>query len=948
MVTHSNYSTNKAFKALNIKQQFIKKKTKQKRKTTYLGNLNKLKDKNTKKRKYSRKGNVYKGSLKSKRKTPININKNNRQLNVVKLKQQDGAGFFSSCIGVSIDKTKKKYDKLDAKLQKFLVPFSDTMNMMKKSYLKVLKEQYYNELINKRKIFNQEKKRDEIKGDKIKGDTTVFDDQIKDLQGNLQEIKNVIEIKLGESKGKMSAFNKKKKKYDKVSKNYRNFVDKLMYGSKKNSSKIDKKSFSYKINKIIDIKQTAEVASEGSEERKKYKKCQKKYDKAIKIYTDIKARIGENLFKGGTLNNDILFINAFITKSGKQHEDNITEFQSDWETETDKFYDELIKLVPEQTLDSIKTNTSIKSLDYKKEVEKIESQIINIYDIFNQVNESVLQINVVRVLEHVKKFMSGVKDTQGGIVKDLKLLKEEFLNLKGAPVLKSMSNHIVRAHLQNTKLLVCVKYYFDNIESEEAIKLFTTTNISKYSDFNKRVPLSKGLGISTAEQNVFQQPVIRVPASGSGSILNNLGTSSIVGGGDGFMKGGGTADILRKHKQFESNKTALENLIEKTIIRPVDDTKFLLWKIQAAWAAKNKKEKDITLFNETLLEKINKKKEYDDSIRKLELEEAKLEKIIAENANNGAEINKKKKEQSALKSKGTATKGAEKKKIGEEHNKIDTEIKALTAKNGELTKAESNIKAEKKRLEGIKNAYEKAIKVKQDKKKEDDTKINKTCNKHKGDNVKENCNADINCFFNISNTDGGKCNGDTNYIRRLENVITTAESGDRKFISLKDKDKKNTVENIKKKLYDYIISENNKEAQQRIIKAYEEKNQEYLTLKKQYYLKLLFYLTISEKIKSKEGDTTETFKAKKKEAISDFEKSSLYVIYHDIFDSTDYSKDNTIFVKDFIKELKSEDTTKKKFDKIKKEFLNDQKINNEDNDEIEKALEYFKKMLEAD
>jgi hypothetical protein len=733
MVAHSNYSKNKAFKALNIKQQFIKKKTKQKRKTTYLGNQNKLKDKNTKKRKYSRKGNVYKRSLKSKRKTPININKNNRQLKAVILKNQEGAGFFSSCIGVSIDKTKKKYDKLDAKLLKFLEPFSDTMNMMKKSYLKVLKEQYYNELINKRKIFNQEKKRDEIKGDEIKGDATVFNDEIEKLKGNLQEIKNIIEIKLGESKGKMSTFNKKKKKYDKVSKNYRKFVDKLMYGSKKNSSKIDKKSFSYKINKIIDIKQTAEVASEGSEERKKYKKCQKKYDKSIEIYTDIKARIGENLFKGGTLNNDILFINAFITKSGKQHEKNITEFQDNWEKETEKFYSELIKLVPEQTLDSIKTNKSIESLDYKKDVENIESQIINIYDIFNQVNESVLQINVVRVLEHVKKFMSGVKDTQGGIVKDLKLMKEEFLNLKGAPVLKSMSNHIVRAHLQNTKLLVCVKYYFENIESEEAIKLFTTTNVSIYSDFNKRVGLSQNLGVSAVEQNVFQQKVITPPASGP--IFNNLGTSSIAGGGsgDGFMKGGGTADILLKHRQFESSKTALENLIETTVIRPNEsNNNNLLLEIQTAW----EKLKEISDFFE------NNKKEYD-----------------------------------------------------------------------------------------------------------------------------------------------------------------------------------KTNEN------------------------YEDVSDEYLTLKKQYYLKLLYYFTICEKIKSTDDDT---FEAKKKEAISDFEKSSLYVIYHDIFDSDKFDlKDNVIFDKTFINDLK-EDTTAAKFDKIRNIFLDNQKINDEDNDEIEKALEYFKKMLAAD
>jgi len=569
MVTHSNYSKNKAFKAQNIKQQFIKKKTKQRKATIYLGNRNKLKKKNTKKRKHSKKGNVYKGSLKSKKKTPININKYNRDLTKVKLKELDGGGIFSKCINVSIDNNKKKYDRLDSKLNKFLEPFSNTMNMMKTSYLKVLKKQYYNELIYKRRLFNQKKKRDEVKGD---GDTAVFDQLIEDLEANLHEIANIIDIKLDESKLKMAEFNKKKKKYDRASKNYRQFVDKLMYGSKKISLEIDKKSFSYKINKIIDIKQTAEVTSEGSDEKKKYNKCKKKYDKAIEIYTDMKARIGANLFKAGTLNNDILFINAFITKSGKDHERNILKFRNEWEKETDNFYFALIKLVPEQSVESITTtdtNRTVKGLDYKKDVEEIESQIINIYDTFNQVNESVLQINVVRILEFVKNFMSGIKNTQGSIVKDLRLLKEEFLNLKGASVLKSMSNHIVRAHLQNTKLLICIKYYFDNIDSEEAIKLFTTTNISKYSDFNKRIGLSQGLGISTVEQNVFQQPVIKAPASGP--ILSNITTPASVGN-ISYMKGGGIVDdILKQHKKFEINKETLDNLIETTKIEADKD-----------------------------------------------------------------------------------------------------------------------------------------------------------------------------------------------------------------------------------------------------------------------------------------------------------------------------------------------------------------------------------------
>lgn len=918
MVAHSNYSKNKAFKALNIKQQFIKKKTKQKRKTTYLGNQNKLKDKNTKKRKYSRKGNVYKGSLKSKRKTPININKNNRQLKAVKLKQQDGAGFFSSCISVSIDKTKKKYDKLDAKLLKFLEPFSDTMNMMKKSYLKVLKEQYYNELINKRKLFNQKKKRDEIKGDEIKGDATVFNDEIEKLKGNLQEIKNVIEIKLGESKDKMSAFNKKKKKYNKASKNYRNFVDKLMYGSKKNSSEIDKKSFSYKINKIIDIKQTAEVASEGSEERKKYKKCQKKYDKSIEIYTDIKARIGENLFKGGTLNNDILFINAFITKSGKQHEDNIKDFRDNWEKETDKFYDELIKLVPEQTLDSIKTNTSIKSLDYKKEVEKIESQIINIYDIFNQVNESVLQINVVRVLEHVKKFMSGVKDTQGGIVKDLKLLKEEFLNLKGAPVLKSMSNHIVRAHLQNTKLLVCVKYYFDNIESEEAIKLFTTTNISKYSDFNKRVRLSEGLGISTAEQNVFGQKVISTPASGSGSILNNLGTSSIVGGGSGdvFMKGGDTADILGKHKQFESNKTALENLIETTVIQPRDgdsDSNFLLRKIQNANEEKITKENKIKSYNNRFLENIEEIQNY----KKKNGEFIKINNDIEPISN---DLKAKKftydKKQSELTLANTFF-SQKTRAVSDANTEVRSAITDVTTTNVTLANAIGAVARAVARANVT--AAKEILKKKEEKQK--DAKKEKTDAEKNVKKLKEDL-IPIKIEFDAVYSEY------SNLYEKREDIIKTIEEYKRKIDSI--------MTDLPKK----IEEEKEKEEE------YNQLNQDYLTLKKKYYLKLLYYLTICEKIKSKDA---ETFEGKKNKAISDFKKSSLYVIYHDIFDSEEFSlKDNNIFNKDFIKKLKLIKTTTEKFDEIKKIFLDNKKIKDGDNDKIEKALEYFKKMLEAD
>ena len=430
---------------------------------------------------------------------------------------------------------------------------------MKLNYLEELKNQYYNELINKRKIFNQEKKRDEVKGN-----TTVFDDQISKLKGNLQEISNIINIKLNAANKEMKEFNKEKVKYNKIATKYRKYVDTLIYGSSNKSSKKTKKSFSYKMNLIINIKQSADVSDETSKEYKNYKKCQEKYDRAIETYTSIKSRIGENLYKGETLNNDIAFINAFITRAGKDHEKNIIKFQDNWETETDKFYKELSKLVPEKSIDSITgANDSINSINYKSGIEKVEKKLNRIYDIFNQVNETVLQINVVRVLEHVKKFILGVKETHTGIMKDLKLMKKDFLNLKSASILKSMCNHIVRAHLQNTKLLVCVKYYFDNIETEEAIKLFTTTNIYKNSDYQKRLGLLDGLGTSTPNQNVFGKQA--TVASQAGPILKNPNIPTIVGGGERentIMKGGDIDNILLKDKQFKNNKKELENLIK--------------------------------------------------------------------------------------------------------------------------------------------------------------------------------------------------------------------------------------------------------------------------------------------------------------------------------------------------------------------------------------------------
>ena len=79
-----------------------------------------------------------------------------------------------------------------------------------------------------------------------------------------------------------------------------------------------------------------------------------------------------------------------------------------------------VKTIEDNSIQDLKFNVM-----HKKDVEEIESQIINIYDTFNQVNESVLQINVVRILEFVKNFMSGIKNTQGGIVKDLGLIKNQ-------------------------------------------------------------------------------------------------------------------------------------------------------------------------------------------------------------------------------------------------------------------------------------------------------------------------------------------------------------------------------------------------------------------------------------------------------------------------------------------------------------------------------------------
>tara|TARA_B110001469_G_C9639613_1_gene321393 strand:+ start:1135 stop:2934 length:1800 start_codon:yes stop_codon:yes gene_type:complete len=548
MVSHSNYSRNKAFKRNNIKQQFLRKKTKQKKETTYLQNKNTLNNRKTKKRKHTKKGEQFKGSLKSKKKTPVNINKNTKNLKKVQLIEQSGSGFFSSCIKVPIKNIKKKYYKLDTKLKKNLVPFMDIMSVMKNNYLINIKKQYNTILINKRKKFNQEIKRDEFQGSK-----SSFDNQIRILNININDSESKVDIKLDKVRSKMRKYNKLKKQYEKVSKVYMKYTEKLMYGINKGKMEPDKKSFNYKINQILNIIESAESTSENSEESKEYKKCKRTYDSTKAIYTDIKSKIGENIFLGDSLVNDIGFIDSFISKSGLKHSKNMETFRNKWEDETKKFYNEIKKLVPEQTLERIKTNNPIKGLDYKSKIEEIEVSITEIYNIFYQTNESVLNINVVRVLDHIKQFIEGIKNTQIGIGKDLRKLKEGFLNLQDTAILKLYSNYIIRAHLQNTKLLVCIKYYFENITNQKAIDLFSTTNTYDTADPTKRARLEQNLGMNKLEQNVQEQRVFTQPAV---PISTTMSAGGIMENVD---------NILKSESNFIKYKTDFENLISKNL-----------------------------------------------------------------------------------------------------------------------------------------------------------------------------------------------------------------------------------------------------------------------------------------------------------------------------------------------------------------------------------------------
>ena len=910
MVSHSNYSKNKAFKKENIKQQFIRKKTKQKKETSYLKNKNKLNGKNTRKRKHTKKGEQYKGSLKSKKKTPININKNKKNLKTVLLKQQDGAGIFSSCISVSIDKKKSKYDKLDSKLKKNLGPFSNIMDVMKKSYLKVLKEQYYTLLINKRKKFNQEKKRDEVKGDK-----TLFDNQIKILDGNIHDSNNKIKIKLKEATKKMKKYKKIKKKYDAASKTYMKFVDKLMYGSKKGKAEPDKKSFNYKMNQILNIIESAESTSEGSEDRKKYNKCKKKYDKAKSIYTDIKSKIGANIFTGDTLNNDIVFIDAFITKSGLKHTNDISKFKNEWEGETTKFYNEIIKLVPEQSVDSIKTNTSIKSLDYKKDVERIEGDIINVYNIFYQVNESTLNINVVRVLEHIKQFMNGIKETQGGIVKDLRKLKEGFLNLQNTSILKLMSNYIIRAHLQNTKLLICIKYYFENISNQNAVELFTKTSTYSNTDPNKRIGLAEGLGVGKSDQNVFEQQVSKAPAAPIPIEKTNL-TSNVSGG---IMRGGGKLqNILEKDRKFKFNKQQLEHIMKSTNLENYSKPKF------------DKQHK-----TETELKNYYKKHNQ----RNIEANNFLVQ------AKKISELDKQIKDKNEKKKKNDDDIDTIVTKLSTAASKVKTKLTndKIQLKKDNLKLTDEIDKEEKVKEKLLKDVTFRPLTVWRDnsvKKKYDRT----TCKALD----EEACIADPECFYNYYET---HCYTDLKISRIIKQIDDKIEKLKAKQVSnflnfLESTELKELIDK-KKKLLPYDIANQIKLK----TKEYEEDYEAYFEFKKEYYLTILYFYIIYDQFEDIEINIQNIQILKT--AKDNFKKTSLYATYYAMFDDIMGKTDlNNHKLTDYINRLKNYIKGKSNTINTKLQYIKQMVIKHNqddlDNDEIEKALKHFIELYQID
>ena len=900
MVSHSNYSKNKAFKKENIKQQFIRKKTKQKKETSYLKNKNKLNGKNTRKRKHTKKGEQYKGSLKSKKKTPININKNKKNLKPVLLKQQDGGGIFSSCISVSIDKKKSKYDKLDSKLKKNLGPFSNIMDVMKKSYLKVLKEQYYTLLINKRKKFNQEKKRDEVKGDK-----TLFDNQIKILDGNIQDSNNKIKIKLKEATKKMKKYKKIKKKYDSVSKTYMKFVDKLMYGSKKGKAEPDKKSFNYKMNQILNIIESAESTSEGSEDRKKYNKCKKKYDKAKSIYTDIKSKIGANIFTGDTLNNDIVFIDAFITKSGLKHTNDISKFKNEWEGETTKFYNEIIKLVPEQSVDSIKTNTTIKSLDYKKDVERIEGDIINVYNIFYQVNESTLNINVVRVLEHIKQFMNGIKETQGGIVKDLRKLKEGFLNLQNTSILKLMSNYIIRAHLQNTKLLICIKYYFENISNQNAVELFTKTSTYSNTDPNKRIGLAEGLGVGKSDQNVFEQQVSKAPAAPIPIEKTNL-TSSVSGG---IMRGGGKLqNILEKDRKFKFNKQQLEHIMKSTNLENYSKPKF------------DKQHK-----TETELKNYYKKhNQRNIEANNFLVQAKKISKLDEQINDKNEQIKKNYDEIDTIDTKlSTATTAAIKKKLTSRNTVLETENTKLTDEIDKKEKEKEKLLKEVtfRPLTEWRNS---SVKKKYD---------TKSCNPLNGQKYK--CLKKPECYYNNYDT---KCYTNFNISTILKNINDRIENLKAEEPNSLDSEELKALIEDKRKILPYDAANQIKLK----IKEYEEHYKAYFEFKKKYYLTILYFYIIYDQFK--DNNVTEDTLSTAKE---NFKKTSLYSTYYAMFDKIDieitFPKINL-----GISNFKKKNSRSDKLKYIKRKLFSNTNEDDLEKDKIEDALKHFIILYEID
>ena len=527
MVSH-NYKDNKKLRKdfLNERAKNVIKRTKIKKKANY----NKIKNQNLGKKTYKKRKSKLIRDINSQKKS-IKKSPNRKDLPDFSRDGEDEDLYYlfgGGCDVPSISKIRKKIKKNNKKFDKLIPRLEILSNTLEFTHLDNVRRLYGESLLQMRKEFCYEKQIEEYDQSlkSLKKDATMDQAKLMTLEQELKTVKNgkiimnqeletnmeLLKENIKEFKTQVKKFNKEKNKYFKT-------IDKYLV---KRSGVFNKKSISYRINKIIgkvdeykQIRKTVGVGEKGVVDKSilkklnykvkrkfyKYDKCMPKFKKVVEFNELITKKKNKLLIAANDLASKSIILQVYIKDSKVDFDKKENEFKK-WKKSMEKFYEAIVKIVPGKSEQNIKKF----KFPLKKKCIDIEEDIKRILDLIQQSSIKPVNMNVGTDLLHAVSLMTIVKNGYIAIQNDLLDFKSQFLDLRSTKYLKTIITDIISLHITNVQNLMTIKFHLENMNNYDTPSIFA--GVEKFQDANalKRMTLQETSGMGRAVQMGLQAP----------------------------------------------------------------------------------------------------------------------------------------------------------------------------------------------------------------------------------------------------------------------------------------------------------------------------------------------------------------------------------------------------------------------------------------------------------